>query len=207
MRAKNIELPSHWKDSICQELIEQDGDTLVVLLPGNKYTNFGPLFYYAYNLSLQLGYDVLAIEYGFQKTGVDVKAHEIKYVIDECKAMISKCLESNERYKKLIFIGKCTGTGIQIELINEFSNYEQLNVFLTPMARCIDAINQSKSLVIVGTHDGYFLQNHLEQIDHNENVKIRLIENANHDLDVEDFKVSIDILKLVSEAIYSFIAQ
>lgn len=163
------------------------------------------MLYYSYNVSLQLGYDVLAIDYGFQKVGEALKPEEVKYVISESKEAIKKCLDINPRYTKLIFIGKCTGTVIQSELIDEFRDYNQLNVFLTPMPRCIDSINKSNSLVIVGTNDGFFLTNHISLISNKENVQVTIIKDANHDLEADGYRKSIDILKLVTDEIYRFI--
>lgn len=199
-------MPSYQKASINQEVVEQGSDTLVILLPGNKYTNFGPLLYYAYNASLQLGYDVLAVDYGFQKVGESLKAEHLEQVIAEARELIEKCLDMDTKYNRLVFIGKCTGTGIQAELIETFKGYEQLNVFLTPMPRSIEAINNSASLVIVGTHDGYFTQEHIERISGIESVQVRVVEGANHDLEVDDFEKSIDILKAAVWEIYRFIS-
>ncbi len=205
MKAKSIEISSYWKNSLIQELIEQDSDTLVILLPGNQYTTMAPLLYYSYNMALQLKYDVLAMDYGFQKTGEKLHSEEVPYVIAECKEIIDRCLQSNQSYKQLIFIAKCTGTGILAELSAEYSKYEQYNVFLTPMVRSIDAINHSKSLVIVGTEDGYFKEEHIREISNKDNVTLKLLQGANHDLDTEDFENSIDMLKVAVKEIFNYI--
>lgn len=207
MRTKHIEISSRWKSSFIQELIEQDSDTLVILLPGNQYTTMAPLLYYSYNMALQLKYDVLAMDYGFQRTGETLLREEVPYVVAECKEIIDCCLQSNQAYKKLIFIAKCAGTGILAELAKEYSHYEQCNVFLTPMVRSMEAIHHSRSLVIVGSEDGHFQESHIQEISNKANVTVKLLQGANHDLDTEDFESSIDLLKEAVKEIFNNIKQ
>ena len=203
---KVIEVKSHWGVNIKNEYIIQDKDTLVVILPGGRYTTFGLLLYYSYNVSLQSGYDVLGIDYGFQKTDKDVELNEITYscLVKETEEAIRKCL-NEKKYKKIIFIGKCLGTYIQIKLISKFNNYKQKHVFLTPWADCIEGIISTNSMVIVGTNDICFDKEHISKIVKFENVTLKTIEGANHDLEKEDYKESLEILKEVSEYIYDFI--
>ena len=206
MNESSIEVKSHWGVKIRNEYIEQDSDVLVIILPGGRYTNFAPLLYYAYNASLQAGYDVLAIEYGFQKTDQNIIFDQITFnnTINETREAIEKCI-IKKKYKKLLFIGKCIGTFIQNSLINEFRNYEQKHVFLTPWPECIESILASDSMVIVGTDDNAFKEEHISKIKDAENVKVQIIEKANHDLEKDDFRESLRVLYEVTECIYDFI--
>lgn len=206
MNESSIEIKSHWGVNVRNEYIEQDSEVLVIILPGGRYTNFAPLLYYAYNVSLQAGYDVLAIEYGFQKTDQNIIFDEISFdsIINETREAIEKCI-GEKKYKKLIFIGKCIGTFIQNSLINEFRNYDQRHVFLTPWPECIGSILSTNSLVVVGTDDNVFKEEQLSKIKDIENVKVQLIEEANHDLEKDDFRESLRVLYEVTECIYDFI--
>lgn len=206
MNERCIEIKSHWGVTIKNEYILQDSEVLVILLPGGKYTNFAPLLYYAYNASLQTGYDVLAVEYGFQKTDLDIifDKNTLDIMIKETKEAIEQCIHETS-YKKLIFIGKCIGTFIQNSLINEFGNYDQKHVFLTPWPECIESILATNSLVIVGTNDNAFKEEHINKINGTDNTKVKIIEKANHDLEKDDFRESIRVLYEVTEYIYDFI--
>jgi hypothetical protein len=206
MNEKIIEVKSHLGIKIKNEYIAQDGDVLVVILPGGKYTNFAPLLYYAYNASLQAGYDVLAVEYGFQKTDQDIIFDKIIFdnTINETKEAVERCL-NEKKYRKLIFIGKCLGTFIQNSLINELRNYDQKHVFLTPWPECIEGILATNSMVIVGTNDNAFKEEHISKIRTAENIKVKIIEKANHDLEKDDFKESLRVLYEITEDIYDFI--
>ena len=203
---KEIIINSHWGVNIKNEYISQDKDTLVILLPGGKYTNFAPLLYYSYNISLELGYDVLAINYGFQKSDKDIEFDETtnSHIIKETKEAIKKCL-NEKTYKKIIFIGKCLGTFVQNALIGEFKDYEQMHVFMTPWPDCIEGIINNNSLVIVGTNDICFKQEHISKVANKANVIVRIIEDANHDLEKETYKESLKVLMKVTESIYEFI--
>ncbi len=203
---KDIEVKSYWGVNIRNEYIIQDKDTLVVILPGGRYTTLAPLLYYSYNVSLQSGYDVLAIEYGFQRTDKDVDFNENTYLhlTKEAQEAINKCLD-NKEYKKILFIGKCLGTYIQTRLINKFSNYKQKHIFITPWEDCIDGIIKTNSMVIVGTNDVVFKKEHINKITNIENVELKIIEGANHDLEKEDYKESLKILTEVSDFVHDFI--
>lgn len=98
------------------------------------------------------------------------------------------------------------GTVVLSKLINDFSHYEQLHIFLTPLPECIETIKNSKScLVIVGEEDHAFKLEHLKMIEDSQNVKIKVIERADHRLETGDYRESIDILKDVSDEIHDYI--
>lgn len=209
MIKKEVKIKSYWGVTVKNEYIVQGKDVLIVLLPGGRYTNMAPLFYYAYNISIQLGYDILALDYGFQKSNEDVEDIEFNDVTfnnmtKETKEAIIQCLK-NKEYKKIIFIGKCVGTVVQNNLIEEFNEYEQKHIFITPWTNFIDGIINTDSLVIVGTNDPLLKKEYLERILNAQNVKTKLIQGANHDLEKNDYIEDLKILREVSESIHSFI--
>ena len=97
------------------------------------------------------------------------------------------------------------GTYIQTRLINKFSDYKQKHIFITPWVDCIDGIIKTNSMVIVGTNDVAFKKEHMNKITNIENVELRIIECANHDLEKQDYKESLNILMEVSDFVYDFI--
>jgi hypothetical protein len=125
-------------------------------------------------------------------------------MINETKEAIENCT-SEKKYKKLIFIGKCIGTFIQNSLINEFRNYDQKHVFLTPWPECIEGMLTTNSMVIVGTNDTVFKEEHISKIKNAANIKVKIIEKANHDLEKDDFRESLRALYEITECIYDFI--
>jgi len=206
MIEKSIEVNSYWGITIKNDYFMQDSDTLIVILPGYKYTILAPLLYYSLNVALESGYDVLALNYGFHKQDIELKNEEKEYSISESKEAILKALAIKSDYKKIIFLGKSMGTTVQCKLINDFSNYEQLHIFLTPLPECIETIKNSKGcLVIVGEDDHAFKQVHLKMIEDSQNIKTKTIERADHRLETGDYRESIDILKDVSNEIHNYI--
>lgn len=148
----------------------------------------------------------MALEYGFHRTDKKVDFKETTYEIltKEAEEAICKYLH-NKYYKRIIFIGKCLGTYIQSRLINKFSAYEQKHIFLTPWEDCIDGIVKSSSLVIVGSKVPGFKKEHIDKIANIENVNLKIFEGANHDLEKEDYKDSLQILSTVADLVYDFI--
>ena len=57
---------SYWGMNLKPLVIGKGSDTLAVILPGIGYTLDRVTLEYSSNLALQLGFDVLKIEYGFQ---------------------------------------------------------------------------------------------------------------------------------------------
>ena len=60
-------------------------------------------------------------------------------------------------------------------------------------------------MVIVGTNDIAFKKEHINKITNIENVELKVIEGANHDLEKQDYKESLKILTEVSDFVYDFI--
>lgn len=75
---------SYWGVNLENEVISNKSDTLAVILPGIGYTADRPLLDYSKKLALELGYDVLQIEYGFQAARKILdRENEFKYVKEE----------------------------------------------------------------------------------------------------------------------------
>ncbi len=203
---KAIEIQSHWGTTIRNEYLVQGKDTLAVLLPGGRYTLMAPLMYYAYVAVQQAGYDILAVEYGFQRTdkGIQHNETDLAHLTSEAQEAISKCLDQKD-YKKLIFIGKCLGTHIQTQLADIFADISQKHIFITPWLECIETINRADSLVIVGSNDAIFKKEHTDRIAVVDHIKLNIIDGANHDLEKGGYQESLAILTNVTECIYNHI--
>lgn len=78
-------------------------------------------------------------------------------------------------------------------------------MFLTPWPQCIGSILETNSLVIVGTKDNGFGEEHINIIKNKDRSKIKVIEDANHDLEKDDFSDSIELLNEITQLVYDFI--
>lgn len=196
---KAIKLNSYWGVTTRSVHNDRKSDTLVVILPGINYTLEQPLLKYTEKLSLELGYDVLGIEYGFQvaneKLDLDT---EIVVVIKESRRIFNKAMDN--KYKKVIFVGKSIGTVVQNFLQQDkIDNCKFFNIYLTPIDETVERI-ETNSLIISGTKDSHISKENRDELKENCINNFVEIEEGNHSLEIEgDLLKTIDILKYIIE--------
>jgi esterase/lipase len=195
---------SQWGVTVENEYLQQESDTLVILFPGKGYYICAPYLYYAYSAASECGYDVLAIEYGFQKANKDFGLSEINDLIKETKDTIQKCLNS-KTYKNIIFIGKSLGAYLSTAMIEDFKQYQMKHICLTPTKMALDGIKKADCFVVVGNEDPNISQEFITEITELDNTKIKIIDGVGHDLNKTDYEESILVLKDVMKDIVSFI--
>lgn len=197
---KIIGLASHWKVNLECRVINQESDTLAVLLPGIGYTLDRPLLDYSKKLALELGYDVLLIEYGFQiaRKALDTEK-ELKYIKKESLDIFKASLDN--KYKKIVFISKSIGTIIHTVLCNEVQNYVTKNIYLTPVNETLKVGIKENSLIISGTDDPLINKETIEVIRKIKGVNIVEVKNGDHSLNIKGNVLgSIEVLNKVIQA-------
>lgn len=202
-----IEVRSYWVTTARNEYIhENDNNRLAVILPGLRYTNMAPLLYYSISIALESGYDTLAVEYGFQRGNGEFKPDRdsIECLVKEAAEAVGKCLE-RKHYREILFIGKSIGTLVQITLKEEFNEYPQRHIFLTPLPGCVSVIKQTECLAAVGTKDRVFKTEHIAEISGLKNVKLVTIEGADHSMEKGNYEEDLRTLAEVCGNIYTFI--
>lgn len=191
------------------KVIEQASNVLVVLLQGIGYTYDMPLLYFSKKLAMEKGYDVLSVEYGSVKAGIKLKLEnkkEIGILIEESSELIKMAL--NDRYKKIIFIGKSIGTAVQRSMESNLSDFkgEIINVYLTPINKTCELGIQKNSLAVCGTKDPFITAENRERLISRDDIKYIEIENADHSLIVDcDVETSVRALEKVICSIKEFI--
>lgn len=200
-----VEVESYAGTVLKQELNKQNSNTLVVLLPGIGYTIYGPLLYYSYNIAVELGYDVLSIEYGFQKMNQSFDQKYYSNLIDESRIAIDKVFCCG-KYTKIIFIGKSFGTGIMSNLLSYYQSIiTVIPIYITPIKSAMSSIRSFNSLVIIGTNDPYY--DDMKNINGLDNVRMYILEGADHDMEVGNFIESIDYMKQCIICIRDYILE
>lgn len=190
---------SYFGVTLESKVISQGSDVLVALLPGMGYTLDMPLMEYSKDLSLNIGFDVLRIEYGFQASRKEFKSdEEMRIVIEESFEILKKSLDS--RYKRIIFIGKSIGTFIQRKLETKLEDEKFdgviTNIYLTPIDKTVELGLKDNSLAVVGSLDPLISKENREKIKMNNSIEYMEIENTGHSLDIKgDTIKSIEILK------------
>lgn len=167
---------------------------LAVVFPGQKYTLDAPLMWYSAKATFEAGCDVLKVEYGYQANRSELGVNELEYLIEEALGALENLVTGD--YSSVVFIGKSIGTIVQSEVSQKLSFKVRNHVFLTPLSRVIPLIRQSEnSLVIVGDSDNAFLTSDIAKITDLSNVQLHVISGADHGLETEDYRTSLDILK------------
>jgi len=196
-------------ESYCGKVLEnqlhrQESDTLVLLLPGMNYTTNSPLLYYAFGLFEELGYDILPITYAFQYYHLPFDTNDLLNVYEDTHAILRAALQKGH-YKRIMLVGKSMGTVIQAKLIADLSDYDLLNIWMTPIPYAKDMIKSNHSLVIVGSEDSYFLETDVKEIEAYKHVTLYCAMGANHSLNTKSVRVSLDYLVKSMKAIGDFL--
>jgi hypothetical protein len=105
MKVSYINTSSYWGLDFQNEYLQQSSDTLVILFPGNRYTINAPYMHYSYQVAKECGYDILSLEYGFQKANLEMAFSETLELINETTETVQKVL-CRKDYKNIICIGK-----------------------------------------------------------------------------------------------------
>lgn len=207
MKREIIEVNTYAKTVLRNELFLQESNTLTILLPGNNYTIWGPVLYYATNLSFELGFDTLLIEYGYQKTNRDYDKKNYDDIIKETYEAIELAFK-RKKYEKIIIIGKSFGTSIASHFIEKIEkDHEVILVGITPTQKGIEGLNTRKSIVIVGDKDPYVSYDDLKALKKKENIKVHIVQGAAHDLDVGSVEKSIEEMRKINIVLKDYLIK
>ena len=189
-------------------------DQLAVLLPGLGYTLDMPLFYYAGNLLLERGWDVLRVDYAYNKRPefqTLPKQERDRWLLADTTAAWRAGL-SQRRYERVILIGKSLGTLAMGHLLTMADSPAGMGaVWLTPLLsneRLRQQIQQygGPSLFVIGTADPHFDPVVLEQMQVATVGEAVVARNANHGMDIPgDPIASVRALERVVEALSRFL--
>ena len=215
MKNFNIEKQSIWKCRTNNKLICNDSENLVIILPGLGYTLDKALLDYSKQLALDLKFDCLGIEYGFQVSRETFDRHDendIRELFLESLDVILSALEfKREKYKNIVIIGKSLGTVLQNKIgeeIKKVHNIDVRNIYLTPINETLKRELNKGSLIITGTKDALISSDNLEKIRESEDYTILEIEDAGHSLCIKgNVLKSIEALELTIETIKSYLEK
>jgi len=171
---------------------------LAILFPGVSYNTDQPLFYYAELKYYLKGYKIIKIDYG----DCLQTATSFDKGIESIKEFVAKQVSDIDfsAYQDIVFISKSVGSIIAGWLENELNAEQIRHIYLTPIEKTLEYISSGKniSIVIAGTDDKYLASSVLKEHCADENVRLELIEGADHSLEVPgDMSVNIDILKRI----------
>ncbi|MGO0653362.1 alpha/beta family hydrolase [Bacillus mycoides] len=181
--------------------IEKGFDTICFMFSGSGYNYDKPLFYYATMMMLQKEIDVVHVHYAYDRETMNKSMEEItKVMMDDINPVVVDVLK-NRQYKNSIFLGKSLGT---IPIANELMKREQFlkskMILLTPLFKSdsiFDSIfnSQHQGLLVIGDKDHHYNSTQINRLS-NSNLKIDVVQNANHSLDIEGFEATNSTLAL-----------
>ena len=190
-------------------LIEQkeQSNNLAIILPGAGYTTQAPLLHFTTGLFFTKGYDVLHINYSFNRE--EMAALSEKDFTKNVQSTIDKALK-NKEYRNYFIVAKSIGT-IALSYLQPNTKFEISNlIWLTPLIQRDDVFNamlnsNNKGLCIIGDKDPCFIKDRFERLKSNYHLQIKLIEGTNHSLELDGKPIeSIEIVKSVISTINDF---
>lgn len=175
--------------------------TICFMFSGSGYNYDNPLFYYSTMVMLQNKIDIVHIHYSYDEQTMKKTIEEItKIMMDDINPMILEVLK-NGQYNDTIFLGKSLGTiPIANDLMKRDEFLKSKMILLTPLLRfdsIFDSIfnSQHQGLLVIGDKDHHYNLNQINQLS-NSNLKIDVVQNANHSLDIGELQTTNSILVL-----------
>ncbi|MGN4422364.1 alpha/beta family hydrolase [Bacillus cereus group sp. MYBK30-1] len=181
--------------------IEKGSKTICFMFSGSGYNYDKPLFYYATMLMLQNKIDVVHIHYSYDEQLMKKTMEEItKIMMDDINPVINEVLKSGQ-YNNSLFLGKSLGT---IPMANDLMKREEYSqskmILLTPLLT-FDSIfgsilhSHHEGLLVIGDKDHQYNARQIDQLEQS-NLKIEIVKNANHSLNVGEFETENSIVAL-----------
>lgn len=194
---------SYWGMNLKPLVIGKGSDTLAVILPGIGYTLDRVTLEYSSKLALELGFDVLKIEYGFQVGRGEFHPDvEFNIIAEESFKLLKSTLRN--KYRNIVFIGKSIGTCVQNVLNKNVKGYNITNVYISPINKTVQMGIEKNSLVFTGSSDPLLSKENLQKIEEINGTRLINIDNANHALNIEgdaikSLEVQLSVIEFMKE--------
>lgn len=206
-RVKGTKKEIHIDDKVIRYThIEKGSSAVCFMFSGSGYNYDKPLFYYATMLMLENKIDVVHIHYSYDGQLMNKPMEEVtKVMLDDINPIMNEVLK-NEQYNHTMFLGKSLGT---IPIANDLMKREEFlqskMILLTPLLTfetIFDSILHSnhEGLLVIGDKDHQYNADQIDQL-HKTNLKIDVVKNANHSVNVGEFETgnSIEAIAKVIE--------
>lgn len=194
--------------------IEKGSNTICFMFSGSGYNYDKPLFYYATMLMLEHKIDVVHIHYSYDKQVMNKPMEEVtKIMVDDINPVMKEVLKG-EQYNHTMFLGKSLGT---IPIANDLMKREEFlqskMIVLTPLLTfdsIFDSIlhSQHEGLLVIGDKDHQYDADQIDQL-YKMNLKIDVVKNANHSLNVGEYKTenSIEAIAKIIEKLKEIVRE
>ncbi|OQR57074.1 alpha/beta hydrolase [Bacillus sp. CDB3] len=181
--------------------IEKGCNTVCFMFSGSGYNYDKPLFFYSTMLMLEHKIDVVHIHYSYDGQLMNKPMEEVtKVMMDDINPIMNEVLK-DEQYNHTMFLGKSLGT---IPIANDLMKREEFlqskMILLTPLLTfdsIFDSILHShhEGLLVIGDKDHQYNADQIDQL-HKTNLKIEVVKNANHSLNVGELETENSIVAI-----------
>ena len=205
--------------SVPNTFFRQDSDTghLALILPGLNYTCDMPLLYYATQIMLEAGADVVQVKYDYTQTRSGSSASTLNERFGDLQTdvtQIARIALMQRDYKHLTLIGKSLGTlAIPNLLKADLPLRPHSCVYLTPILNELLPIRDliqtcPRNLFVIGTGDRYFDSELISQLISPNADNFMIIDGVNHSLEYpEDSLRSLEVLDKVIRGMQNFLME
>lgn len=185
--------------SFVTHISKKVSNTICFMFSGSGYNYDKPLFYYATMLMLENEIDVVHIHYSYDGQLMEKPMEEVtKVMMDDINPIINEVLR-NGQYNDSMFLGKSLGTiPIANDLMKREEYLQSKMILLTPLLTfdsIFDSILHSHhdGLLVIGDKDHQYNASQMERLEQS-NLKIEIVKNANHSLNVGEFETENSIV-------------
>jgi len=205
IQASTIETESRFGVAAKHRFFTQDGgsDRLLIILPGYGYTGEYPLLYFLRSAALELGWDVLTVQYGFQAAQTDTTAETMLYVQDDVEQAAQPVLARG--YGRVCIAGKSLGTPLAVDLAGRITGAAVSLLLLTPVGGATTMVGTTRTLALIGTADERYQPDLAPDTAH---LTWRVFDELNHSLEKPgDWRASLSALGEIIAACAAFLDQ
>jgi len=210
-----LDIPGDGAGKITNQFIQQKNasDKLAVLYPGMRYSCDRPLLYYATEILLSRGYDVLQLwsKYGTADFDQLSKSEKTIQLISDGQALLKAGHQAGS-YRQTLLCGKSLGTLTMAFILNQDQHLDQgVTIWFTPLihlppvAQAIQEIH-GPAFISGSQADPTFSSGSLDRIKSNPNVTLFVADGADHSLEIPgNATQSLQILTWVMAELSAFI--
>jgi len=196
VKISSLEIPGFNNQLVPNTFYQQKSaaSRLAIVLPGYGYSTQMPLLYYATRILLELGADVLSVDYAYNKIPEYKQAAEdekMRWLMADVTAACQMGLVQGD-YNAITLVGKSLGTVAIARMIADTGLITPASIcWLTPvldmeLVRQGIIDNFSRSFVAIGTADAYYDAAFIEPLSIDAPDRVMVIENADHGLENKD---------------------
>jgi hypothetical protein len=203
VQTNTIEVESRFGVTVHHSLMTHDegSDKLLIVLPGRGYTAEHPALYYLRKAAVQLGYDVLSVEYGFQAGRIDLTSENMPNLQNDVQAAVQTVLARG--YGQICVAGKSLGTPLAVGLARTINDARVSLILLTPVAGATQMTGDLPTLAIIGTVDAAYSPELVQDEPH---LTWHVYDGLNHSLEYKgDWRASLALLPEIIAACEAFL--